>query len=243
LVGGGVEIVDVGSGADFDDDGDDDFKITKKAPIDDKKVNPKKPKAKKVDDNDQKLNKITENVDQSKKPTNDDAVVVEKKILTTNKPEVNTIIDESKKTEPTTIVEQEKKPAVKKQKAKKDDDDFKANKNDSENSGDSDSDYEGDSKKKGKKKQQASKTTKSKKVTNQPKQQQQLNDTIESVEVKKQEQKPFVNPTVKTIKNLNQSSNSSSPLGRIEIKSPAYMRVGLSRNSRVKPLHPNVKLA
>jgi hypothetical protein len=37
---------------------------------------------------------------------------------------------------------------------------------------------------------------------------------------------------------------STTPLGRIEIRtpSPAY-RVGLSRNSKVKPLHPNVKPA
>ena len=46
-------------------------------------------------------------------------------------------------------------------------------------------------------------------------------------------------------KNLNTSLTSNpSPLGRIEIKSsqPQY-RVGLSRNSKVKPLHPNVKLS
>lgn len=47
--------------------------------------------------------------------------------------------------------------------------------------------------------------------------------------------------------NLNSSLNlntAPSPLGRIEIKTaqPQY-RVGLSRNSKVKPLHPNVKLA
>lgn len=46
-------------------------------------------------------------------------------------------------------------------------------------------------------------------------------------------------------KNLNTSLNvNPSPLGRIEIKTsqPQY-RVGLSRNSKVKPLHPNVKLS
>ena len=44
---------------------------------------------------------------------------------------------------------------------------------------------------------------------------------------------------------LNKSATaaSSSPLGRIEIKTPSpFARVGLSRNSKVKPLHPNAKL-
>ena len=41
----------------------------------------------------------------------------------------------------------------------------------------------------------------------------------------------------------NHKSACSSPLGRIEIKTPSpFARVGLSRNSKVKPLHPNAKL-
>lgn len=72
----------------------------------------------------------------------------------------------------------------------------------------------------------------------------------------KTEPAAFVQPILKTKPieapkaNLQVSANfkaqqpcNSSPLGRIEIKSPANVRVGLSRNSKVKPLHPNAKLA
>jgi hypothetical protein len=55
------------------------------------------------------------------------------------------------------------------------------------------------------------------------------------------------NPVNRFLANNNivnkSASSSSSPLGRIEIKTPSpFARVGLSRNSKVKPLHPNAKL-
>lgn len=46
---------------------------------------------------------------------------------------------------------------------------------------------------------------------------------------------------VKTVKDASQQQNTASPLGRIQIQSPGIHRVGLSRNSKLKPLHPNVK--
>jgi hypothetical protein len=40
---------------------------------------------------------------------------------------------------------------------------------------------------------------------------------------------------------LTTSAASATPLGKIDIKTHVPVRVGLSRNSKVKPLHPNVK--
>lgn len=38
------------------------------------------------------------------------------------------------------------------------------------------------------------------------------------------------------------NSGVKSPLGGINLKSPGGLRLGLSRNMRVKPLHANVKI-
>ncbi|KAL5007088.1 hypothetical protein ScPMuIL_015894 [Solemya velum] len=47
----------------------------------------------------------------------------------------------------------------------------------------------------------------------------------------------------KTIRNTPGSASSiRSPLGGICVKSPSSIRLGLSRNQKVKPLHPTVKL-
>jgi hypothetical protein len=52
----------------------------------------------------------------------------------------------------------------------------------------------------------------------------------------------FLSTSSNLNKSLNNSLNGSTPLGKIELKNPSPMvRVGLSRNSRVKPLHPNAK--
>ena len=59
---------------------------------------------------------------------------------------------------------------------------------------------------------------------------------------KKTENTASKTATNPSISSLNKPSTNSSPLGRIEIKTTSpYVRVGLSRNSKVKPLPPNVK--
>jgi hypothetical protein len=66
-----------------------------------------------------------------------------------------------------------------------------------------------------------------------------------SVEVKQPHaecKKPPVNPVFKSVATSASLSNSSSPLGRIEIKNNSpCVRVGLSRNMKIPSLHKNVK--
>lgn len=73
----------------------------------------------------------------------------------------------------------------------------------------------------------------------------QKNNDISTKKEKPVEPKPnntSVNKSLTSPLIANMNRPNTSPLGRIEIKSSQpHVRVGLSRNSKVKPLHPNVK--
>ena len=70
------------------------------------------------------------------------------------------------------------------------------------------------------------------------------NDFVTAATVKSSNNSTSAKPVAsnKFNSSLSAASSSASPLGRIEIKnSSPYVRVGLSRNSKIKPLHPNLK--
>jgi hypothetical protein len=86
-----------------------------------------------------------------------------------------------------------------------------------------------------------SKTVKQTSITSNATSTPDINLLINEKSTTKSENKP-VNKFLANASLMNTSSTNSSPLGRIEIKTPSFARVGLSRNSKVKPLHPNAKL-